>query len=195
MPVDLVPGFVAAWERVGGTAHVVSGLPEARRAIHSIVTQAALDTAVAWDSPVLAALDLPALFRWYRTPGAPDGPESFKSACAQAGVGITTAALGTADTGSLLLPFGGTRPRSVLILPPVWIAVVPAQRLVAGRAELFAHMGALAKSGRPPTEMGLATGPSRTGDIEGILLQGIHGPGVAHAIIVEAVDVSSQNQV
>lgn len=187
-PEALVQGFVAAWERVGGHGHVVADLAGARGALQSIISERSIDSAVAWESPILAALDLAPLFRWYRTPATGGGPDSLKAACVEAGVGITTADLGTADTGSLLLPFSGARPRSVMILPPCWIAVLPAQRLVAGRTELFRHLGALARSGHPPAEMGLATGPSRTGDIESLLLQGIHGPGVAHAIIVLSID-------
>lgn len=181
-----VKAFVAAWERVGGNAHVVADLAGARSTIAKIIAERGIETAVAWESPLLGALELAPLFRWYRTPAA-GGPDGLKASCAEAGVGFTTATLGAADTGTLVLPFGGPRPRSVLILPPVWIVVVPAERLVAGRAELYQHLGAVARGGGASAELGLVTGPSRTGDIESMLLQGIHGPGIAHVVIVESV--------
>lgn len=187
LKAELIAAFAAAWERVGGNAHTVADLAEARVTVQSIVAGLGIETAVAWESPLLGALNLAPLFTWYRTPAA-GGPAGTKAACAEAGVGITTAALGAADTGTLVMPFGGPRPRSVLILPPVWIAVVPAERLVPGRVELFRHLGALLKGSGAPAELGLATGPSRTGDIESMLLQGIHGPGTAHVILVQSVD-------
>lgn len=181
---DLIAGFAEAWQRVGGYAHDVADMDEARQLIRRIVQGQGNETAVAWDDPLLDALDLAPLFAAYRTPSR-DGA-ALKAACATAPVGFVAAGLAVAETGTLFLPFSGSHPRSVLILPPISVAIVAADRLVPTRTELFAHMGELARSGRPPAEMGLVTGPSRTGDIESLLLQGIHGPATAHALIVRA---------
>lgn len=186
---ELVADFAEAWTLVGGQALVADDLDEARALIAELVHRHGLQTAVAWDDALLGSLDLAPLFAWYRTGGSSGGP-SLKAACAQAQVGFVAPALAAADTGTLFMPFGGPCPRSVLILPPVSVAVLPACQLVPTRSELFHRMGDLARSVRPPAEMGLVTGPSRTGDIESLLLQGIHGPASAYAIIVRSAPSS-----
>lgn len=180
----LVDLFTSAWNGLNGKSYVVDGLAAGRATINRIITDRNIEEAVAWDDPLLMELDLAPLFTNYHSPAGVANGEDFRAACARAGAGITTTELAMADTGTLLLPFGPKRPRSVSVLPPTWIAVVPAERLVGGRPDLFRHLAGRARSGRLPAEMGLVTGPSRTGDIENILLQGVHGPGDVHAVII-----------
>jgi L-lactate dehydrogenase complex protein LldG len=68
------------------------------------------------------------------------------------------------------------------LLPPVHIAVVPCARLLASLDELLATVAMPADLTR---SMVLITGPSRTADIEQILVRGVHGPGEIHVVLVE----------
>ena len=180
----LVDRFTGAWNGLNGKSYVVQSPAAARTAIRAIASARSVTAAVAWADPLLAELDLAPLFASYHSPANLTDGAAFRAACAQAGVGITTAELAMADTGTLLLPYGPQWPRSVSVLPPTWITVFPAERLVAGRSDLFRHLAERARGGRLPAEMGLLTGPSSTGDIENISQQGAHGPGDVYAVIL-----------
>jgi L-lactate dehydrogenase complex protein LldG len=87
--------------------------------------------------------------------------------------GITSAQAGIADTGTLLLIPGPGEPRSLSLVPPVHVAVLPVSRLYAG---LPAAMRALQPEANMPTNLLLVTGPSKTSDIQQTLAFGAHGP-------------------
>ena len=87
----------------------------------------------------------------------------------QADVGITMADAAVAETGSLLIRAGEGRARMASLAPPVHLALVPRDRLVPSLDQAL-EIAAGATSV-------LITGPSRTADIEGVLVRGVHGPG------------------
>ena len=66
-------------------------------------------------------------------------------------------------------------------MPPAHIAVVPKERILTGLDELFS---VLPEPARQTSSMVLITGPSRTADIEQILVRGVHGPGRISVIVV-----------
>jgi L-lactate dehydrogenase complex protein LldG len=66
-------------------------------------------------------------------------------------------------------------------LPPVHIAIVEHQRLLTGLDELLSILPYPAEQ---TSSMVLITGPSRTADIEQILVRGVHGPGEIHVVVV-----------
>jgi L-lactate dehydrogenase complex protein LldG len=67
-------------------------------------------------------------------------------------------------------------------LPPVHVAIVPRSRILAN---LDGLLTLLPKPAEQSSSMVLITGPSRTADIEQILVRGVHGPGEIYAVIVE----------
>ena len=79
-----------------------------------------------------------------------------------------------AQTGSVLLTSrnGG---RSLSVLPPHHVVLARRAQLVADLPAAFALLRARYGSGYP-SMISLITGPSRTGDIERILVLGAHGP-------------------
>ena len=72
--------------------------------------------------------------------------------------------------------------RMISLLPPAHIAVVPRARILTGLDELFTI---LPRPAETTSSMVLITGPSRTADIEQILVRGVHGPGEVYAVIVD----------
>jgi L-lactate dehydrogenase complex protein LldG len=69
----------------------------------------------------------------------------------------------------------------ISLLPPVHIAVVPRERILTGLDELLTGTPLPAERS---SSMLFITGPSRTADIEQILVRGVHGPGEIHVIVV-----------
>lgn len=95
-------------------------------------------------------------------------------------VGLTGAQGGLADTGALALVSGPGRGRLASLLPPVHIALLPAQKLYPS---LPAFLAANPNAATEGSNLVFITGPSRTADIELTLSMGVHGPKEIHVII------------
>jgi len=90
--------------------------------------------------------------------------------------GITRARGAIAETGSIVLQDATTSSRLGALAPWVHIAVVSKENIFPDIA------AALAGLGEDPNNI-WCTGPSKTADVEGILIQGVHGPGVQIALL------------
>lgn len=90
-------------------------------------------------------------------------------------VGITACDALVAQTGSILLTSRSAGGRALSVLPPHHVVIAQADQLVpdlpAAFDLLYSRYG-----DRYPSFATLITGPSRTGDIERILVLGAHGP-------------------
>ena len=92
--------------------------------------------------------------------------------------GITRAAGAIAETGTVILHDATTSRRLGALAPWVHVAVLR-------RAEVWASVAdAVARLGDDPNII-WATGPSKTADVEGILIEGVHGPGREIALLLE----------
>jgi L-lactate dehydrogenase complex protein LldG len=100
---------------------------------------------------------------------------------ASAQAGITGAAAGLADSGSLVLSHGPSRGRLASLLPPAHIAVLRRSAIVGSFGELLEKQPSLPEVS---SNLVLITGPSRTADIEMTLSRGVHGPKDVHIILV-----------
>jgi L-lactate utilization protein LutC len=135
-------------------------------------------TAVASNAPYLAECGITAL------PGVRSGikdRDELRALCAAVDVGITSADYALADTGTLVMLASPQEARLISLLPPAHIAVVPRERILTGLDELFSI---LPHPAQQTSSMVLITGPSRTADIEQILVRGVHGPGQITVMVV-----------
>ena len=173
--VDMEERILSLMARVEALAGVACRTSDPR----GFVAQAiAGKTAVASNAPYLAECGITSL------PGVRSGIthlDELRGLCASVDVGITSADYALADTGTLVMLAGPREARLVSLLPPAHIAVVPRDRILTGLDELFSI---LPRPAEQTSSMVLITGPSRTADIEQILVRGVHGPGQITVVIV-----------
>jgi L-lactate dehydrogenase complex protein LldF len=95
-------------------------------------------------------------------------------------VGLTSALVGIADTGTLVVPSRHGQPLTASLLPEIHLAVLPVSRLKSSLPEALR----LPEVKESPATV-LITGPSRTADIEMTLTIGVHGPKELHVFLVD----------
>ncbi|MFT3781305.1 MAG: LUD domain-containing protein [Nibricoccus sp.] len=92
--------------------------------------------------------------------------------------GITRAVGAIAETGSIILKDKSTSSRLGALAPWTHVAVVSKRDILPDLA------AAVTTLGEDPNVI-WCTGPSKTADVEGILIQGVHGPGIQIALITD----------
>ncbi len=85
--------------------------------------------------------------------------------------GVTKATAAIAETGSMLLTETGSSSRLGALSPWLHVAVLEKSSILPDMPSAIASFG----SERSTL---FVTGPSKTADVEGILIQGVHGPGI-----------------
>lgn len=100
-------------------------------------------------------------------------------------VGVTHAAAGVAETGTLVLTSGGDNPTTLNFLPDTSIVVVNASDIAGDYETVWAQIRAKYGKGVMPRTVNYVTGPSRSADIEQTILLGAHGPRRLHIVIVD----------
>lgn len=92
--------------------------------------------------------------------------------------GITVASGAIAETGSVILKDEATFDRLAALTPWVHVAVLRGNQIVRTIADAIATFG-------DSRNVVWCTGPSKTADVEGILIEGVHGPGEQIALFIE----------
>ncbi len=170
-----IASFRERLEALAGRVHVASSPDDARDYVRSVVNGR---VAVASNAPLLRECGVTSLpsIRSGLT-----GRAELRELCSTAAVGITSADYCLADTGTLVMLASEQNPRLISLLPPVHVAVVSRQSMLSGLDELFSTVPLPAEQA---SSMVLITGPSRTADIEQILVRGVHGPGEIHVVVI-----------
>jgi L-lactate dehydrogenase complex protein LldG len=97
-------------------------------------------------------------------------------------LGITGTFCAIAETGTLVILAGADTPTATTLLPDTHIAVLRADRIVAGMEEAFDLIRR--EHGALPRAVNMISGPSRTGDIEQTIVLGAHGPYRVHILVL-----------
>jgi L-lactate dehydrogenase complex protein LldG len=99
-------------------------------------------------------------------------------------VGLTGVDAAIAATGTLVVSTGPGKGRIPTVLPPVHIAVVTLEQIVPRLEDWVARqrvngLDDVTKS----ANVCFISGPSRTGDVEMIMILGVHGPGKVQVVV------------
>ncbi len=108
---------------------------------------------------------------------------SFKDAVfLEADAGITGADFAVAESGTLGIIHRKDQARLISLAPILHIAIVPIERLVPTYENVISQV--FADKNSLPSQFVFITGPSMTGDIQGVLFKGMHGPRKLMVILV-----------
>jgi L-lactate dehydrogenase complex protein LldG len=171
-----VTSFINRFEALAGKAVRVPDIAAAQHWLQVFLTGR---TVVASNAAIVneCLAGIPQVLTGFR-----DG-DALKAACSEANVGVTSADYAFAETGTMVMISGPDQPRLISLLPPVHIAIFRSGQILVGLDELFTL---LPRPAEQTSSMVMITGPSRTADIEQILVRGVHGPGEIYAVILEA---------
>jgi L-lactate dehydrogenase complex protein LldG len=173
--------FIEELETLGGHGKRVGSLEEAREYVLNLAQEREAKLLVRWDAEYLDELGADELLREEGVEVAlwRDLPE-VREMAGRADIGLSTATWAIAETGSLVLEHGPGQGRSVTLLPPTYVAVLPADRVLRTVPEAIQKYA----GNTLPANVCFHTGPSRSGDIEMSLVVGMHGPGDVHVLLV-----------
>lgn len=197
-PEDCVPKFEAEFGKVAGSAQRASTVSELEVILRTILDGSLAAEVVLTRNPLLGQIGLAEKLRaWGKsaiqwTAALADAPHAasekgFRARCFSAGVGISGVDFALAETGSLVLSSQTEGCQLASLAPPIHVALYRRSQVLGSldeildRVPLGTNPGATA-AGRSTV---FITGPSRTADIEQILIRGVHGPREVYAILVE----------
>jgi len=102
----------------------------------------------------------------------------------QADAGLSDVHAAIAETGSIVCCSSAAHGRGLSLAPPRHIAIVRARDIVADLMDYTAALRGTTPQDLPSAQA-IITGPSKTADIEGVLVTGIHGPETVDLLLVE----------
>lgn len=172
--------FCSELETLGGSARIVGDLKTCAADIQETMQRRSLRSIAVQSSPL--ALAVAGCLRDCDIAAAADLP---KSDLAAIDCSLLEARALLADSGSAVVLAHGTGDRMLSYLPPTCFIVCDAAHVHAGMDEAaLACISDAAQTGMRGEAL-IVTGPSRTADIEKILVLGAHGPAFVRAFIVE----------
>jgi L-lactate dehydrogenase complex protein LldG len=139
-------------------------------------------TALFGNTDVRAELDARGLSTFI---GNQSGHGQTVAGLASCAVGVTAADYAIAETGTIVLSSDELNALLVSLLPPLHIALVRSEQMIATMDEALARIGRERMGHGATRSVTLITGPSRTSDVELVLSIGVHGPKELHVIMVD----------
>ncbi len=149
---------------------------------------------VCWDHPLINQLNLTDLPQLKGIPvhtttingDNPQRKEEIRCQVEASFIGITSADYLVAATATLAMKTRPGHARSVSLVPSIHVAVVTQENLLANLRELYTLLKWDEKERKEglTNNLSLVSGPSKTGDIELVMVHGAHGPRELHLFII-----------
>lgn len=98
--------------------------------------------------------------------------------------GITGVRAALAETGSLVMNSDAHNSRGLSLIPPLHLAIVRPGDILPDMIDYWASLRGIPNH-ELPSNIVFITGPSKTADIEGELVTGVHGPEAVHILLVD----------
>ncbi|MGN7355912.1 LutC/YkgG family protein [Paenibacillus sp. SAF-054] len=181
---EQIARFMSNWQAAGGFAERAAAMTDLPGMISRILGELNAASTVRQNLPELEQLGLEVLLPGLRHDAwnGLDADASLRTA-EKADAGIVLADFAVAYTGSIVVTSSTEKGRSVSLLPNILIAVIPAERMHTRLGEVMSRIASVPGE-QFPAGVHFISGPSRSSDIENDLTIGVHGPGVAYALIV-----------
>ena len=171
-PATMAERFGKELTAVQGEVIRCATTQDARRHLADLISQAGWTSIGAMDRPLVreAAGELPASsVNWQMADWPPPR-------MAQLSASIIEPEALLADTGSCVIACPTAQDRLLCYLPPACVVVARTSRLVEHLPAAWASLASRVADPAMQGEFVIVTGPSRTADIEKILILGVHGP-------------------
>jgi len=101
---------------------------------------------------------------------------SLRNALAQVQLSITGVEYLIAESGTIVTVAGPQASRQISLLPSIHVVLATPEQIFPNMAELFVEIQRNHGTQLPGSALTCITGPSRTADIEKVLIKGVHGP-------------------
>jgi L-lactate dehydrogenase complex protein LldG len=190
---DLTAQFRAQLTALKGQAYLCPDHDAALATMRELLISHEAQQVLAWGLAVIPLAGLDQLLRELHLTLAPPqilGTADHAAALARLDpvpVGISGADAAVAESGTIIVVSGPAQGRLASLLPPVHIAVLPHERIARSLPDAFALLRQRYGDTlfRDHSNITLITGPSRTADIGGEVVLGMHGPAEVHVIIIQ----------
>lgn len=184
---ELVNQFAEMFTAETGIVYRAKNNDQALETLTEIVKQEGLKSVMVSTDNVVTSFDLPA---WgnkidvkVMSPKDFKGRDDFKDAVFDSvEAGITGVDFAVAESGTLGLIHDKDQARLISLAPILHIAIVPVERIFPVYEPVVERV--LFKKEKFPSQFVFITGPSITGDIQGHLFKGMHGPRRVIVILV-----------
>jgi L-lactate dehydrogenase complex protein LldG len=185
--IELISQFAYEVERVNGHFMGVMAPGQLCKKIVALTAQmrprsVAVGEGVSLDlGPVIKSLQRSGIEVLGWNNGNDEERRSFRERLARCDLAVVEAHYAIAATGTLVVVATPQRPGSLTLLPPANVLVVEASRILPDMASVISALGV---STIVDHRVAFITGPSRTADIEKMIVLGVHGPKDLYAAAV-----------
>jgi L-lactate dehydrogenase complex protein LldG len=191
---DVIGRFETELQKVSGSTHRASSAAQLDEVLQAILREHQAKLAVCTRNPIIAAAGIPAklasmgveVAAWPES-GEAEARNLYREKAFMADVGISGVDFVLAESGSMVVSSRTEGTQLGSLAPPTHIAFYRRSQALASLEEVLARLPVPADPTQPLPGRSVVfiTGPSRTADIEQILIRGVHGPKHVHAILLE----------